>query len=273
MSLLEETKRLLRSNRIVPNKLLGQNFMTDLSIFELLVAYASVNHKDVVLDIGAGFGFLSNLLSDKCKTVVAVERDPNIVGVLCNQLMGSVNVKIVQGDILQAELPVFNKVVSIPPYQISSRLLVWLLGREFETAVLVLQKEFAKRLVASIGSDDYGWLSVLAYYRVETELLDTVPKTVFYPQPQVDSVVVRVRPKSPPPFVVKNQQLLVKIARSLFTQRNRKVRNAIVPFLKGECQIEPAAMNELAKAIPVYDKRVRELAPDEFGALANAFAK
>jgi 16S rRNA (adenine1518-N6/adenine1519-N6)-dimethyltransferase len=164
----------------------------------------------------------------------------------------------------------FNKVVSIPPYNISSRLLLWLFSKNFDCAVLIFQKEFANRLVASIGSEDYGWLSVFTYYNVEVELLEAVPRWMFYPQPEVDSIVVRLKPRKPLPFEVKNEVLFRQMVQSLFTQRNRKVRNAILPFIKGKLVIPTEKANELIEALPFCDKRVRELAPEDFGALANA---
>ena len=125
MSVLE-TKRLLRTFRIVPNRLLGQNFMVDPSLFPKLVDYASLDKTDVVLDAGAGFGFLTRFLANKCKSVLAVEKDPRVATVLREQLRGLANVTVIEGDVLKTAIPNFSKVVSIPPYQISSRLLLWL---------------------------------------------------------------------------------------------------------------------------------------------------
>lgn len=273
MNSLKETKWLLRTNRIYPNRLLGQNFMVDTSILEALSTFASVDSNDVVLDVGAGFGFLSLLLSKTCKTVIAVEKDAAVTRILRKQLAGSLNVEIVEGDVLRTDVPKFNKVVSIPPYQISSRLLLWLFGKEFEIAVLILQKEFANRLVARIGSEDYGWLSVLTFYHFKVELLDPISKDMFYPIPKVDSVIVRLKPKYQQPFAVTDEELFVRVVRSLFTERNRKVRNAIIPFAKGELRLKPVMLDSIMKTILVGEKRVRELAPEDFGALSNAFAE
>ena len=95
---ISETKRLLRERRIVPNRLLGQNFMIEASIFPKLSDYASLGKVDVVLDAGAGFGFLTRFLSDKCSMVVAVEKDPRVATVLREQLRGLANVTVVEGD-------------------------------------------------------------------------------------------------------------------------------------------------------------------------------
>ena len=267
MSLLGTTKLLLRRFRIFPKRRLGQNFIVEPSIFERMANYASLDQNDVVLDVGAGFGFLTRFLATRCATVLAVETDSVLVGVLREQLASVSNVRVIEGNVLKVHVPRFDKVVAIPPYQISSRFLAWLLHRNFDLAVLVFQKEFADRLVASVGSSDYGWLTVATYYYAEVELLDDMPKAMFYPQPKVDSVIVRLEPKKPSPFRLANRAFFERVVQSLFTQRNRKVRNAIQPFLHS------ANLAVSVDAVPFHDRRVRELAPEDFGVLANAIAE
>src|SRR5512140_3665591 len=140
---LEETKRLIHTNRISPNKLMGQNFMIEPSIYPKLCGYAELEVSDVLLDAGAGFGFLSRFLSDKCKQVIAIEKDPKIAEVLCEQVKAFPNVTVVQGDLLKSSLPPFNKVIAIPPYYLSSQLVVWLFDHKTCCSILILQKEFA----------------------------------------------------------------------------------------------------------------------------------
>jgi 16S rRNA (adenine1518-N6/adenine1519-N6)-dimethyltransferase len=267
---ISETKRLLRERRIVPNRLLGQNFMVDASIFPKLSNYASLDKADVVLDAGAGFGFLTRFLANNCKAVIAVEKDPHVAEVLREQLKGVANVTVIEGDVLKAALPEFNKVVSIPPYYLSSRLVTWLFERKVECAVLILQREFAGRLVAAVGSEDYGWLTVVAYCSAEVELLDAVPKSMFYPEPEVDSVIVRLTPWKAAPFEVRDRAFFRQMVQWLFTQRNKKLSNAIAPFIKNRLKMSKEDAEKLAYALQFRDKRVRDLLPKDFGALANA---
>jgi 16S rRNA (adenine1518-N6/adenine1519-N6)-dimethyltransferase len=268
--ILSETKRLLRTFRIVPNRVLGQNFMVEPSLFSKLTEYAALGQSDVVLDAGAGFGFLTGFLADKCEAVVAVEKDLRVAAVLREQVKNCTNVTVVEGDVLKAELPAFNKLVSIPPYYLSSHLIPWLLERKTECAVLILQREFADKLVAPVGSEDYGWLPVVVFHEAQVELLDIVDKSMFYPQPKVDSVVVLLVPWKTAPFEVKDKVFFKNMVRSVFTQRNRKLSNALVPFLKSTRKIAKEEAKKLADALPFAEKRVRELAPKDFGELETA---
>ncbi|MGB9675701.1 MAG: 16S rRNA (adenine(1518)-N(6)/adenine(1519)-N(6))-dimethyltransferase RsmA [Candidatus Bathyarchaeales archaeon] len=272
MSLLEETKFLLRRYRITPKKRFGQNFMVNPPIFRLMADYACVTENDTVLDIGAGMGFLTKFLAKECKKVLAVEFDAKLVKMLREQLKTHQNVEIIEGDVLKVPIPQFNKVVSIPPYNISSHLLLWLFNKKFECAVLILQKEFASRLFAPIGSEEYGWLAVITYYNAEVELLDEVSNWMFYPQPEVDSIIVRLKPKKPHPFMVKDEKLFQKIVKFLFNRRNRKVRNVISSFIKSAGFLTTDKAKNILESFSFIDKRVRELAPEDFGELANAFA-
>ena len=270
MSLLGETKFLLRKYRIFPKRRLSQHFTVDPSIFQLMAEYADLNDDDVVLDIGAGFGFLTRFLAGKCRKVLAVERDSKVAIALRDLLRDLPNVVVVEGDVLKVQLPTFNKVVAIPPYSISSNLIQWLFGKPIICAVLVLQKEFANKLVAPIGSNDYSWLTVLAYYHFDIELLDEVPRQAFYPQPEVDSVIVLFKPKHPRPFHVKNEEKFKRFVQVMFTQRNKKVKNAVQAFIKKEHATAERSMQH-GGSIPFQDRRVRELAPEDFGVLANVF--
>ncbi|MFQ6073994.1 MAG: 16S rRNA (adenine(1518)-N(6)/adenine(1519)-N(6))-dimethyltransferase RsmA [Candidatus Bathyarchaeia archaeon] len=271
MSLLQKTRRLLKAYKILPKKRLGQSFMTDEGLLRLMVSHASVNKNDVVLEIGAGLGFLTRLLSQSCKQVIAVEVDPRLMRILRAELRDLKNVRLVEGDVLKVSIPPFNKVVSNPPFYISSPILFWLLERRFDCAVLTFQKEFAERLVAPVGSREYGRLTVMTYYRADVELLEHVPKSMFHPPPDVDSYIVRLKPRLPP-FTVKDKQSFFELVRTLFTQRNKKVRNAVTPFL-AKLGIEKEKFIEVADSLPYHDKRVRELAPEDFGVLADEILK
>jgi 16S rRNA (adenine1518-N6/adenine1519-N6)-dimethyltransferase len=267
MDLLQETKSLLRLYRVSPKKRLGQNFAIDSTLLGEMISYASVGKEDVVLEVGAGLGFLTRFLSQGCKRVIAVEVDPKLIRALGRQMDDLPNVDLIEGDILKVQIPPFNKVVSTPPYSISSSLLFWLLERKFDCAVLTFQEEFAKRMAAPVGSKDYGRLTVTTYYLADVELLDSVARDKFFPPPDVDSLIVRLKPREPP-FTVNDNKAFFELVQALFTQRNRKIRKAVIPLLhkKG---IEREDATILADSLPFHNKRVRELPPEDFGVLTN----
>jgi 16S rRNA (adenine1518-N6/adenine1519-N6)-dimethyltransferase len=213
---------------------------------------------------------LTRVLAEMCESVLAVEADPRLVNVLREELKDLANIRVIEDDVLRVRLLNFNRVVSVPPYHISSPLVSWLFDKSFDCGVLVFQKEFANRLVASVGMEGYGWLAVVAYYYFKVELLNDVPSWMFYPQPEVDSVIVRLKPKKPRPFNLESEDVFKRMTQSLFTHRNRKVRNAVLLFVKGEHAT--AGKNDLV-ALPFRDKRARELTPEDFGALANALVE
>jgi len=272
MSLIGQTKRLLRAYDVHPKKRYGQNFMVDSEVLQRLVSYADLSKEDVVLEVGGGFGFLTRLLAEKCKKVVAFEVDPKLGQALRKQLVDLENVKLVEGDILETRLPPFDKVVSTPPYSISSPLLFTLLEQAFKLAVLTFQEEFAERLTAPVGSKEYSRLTVATYYKADVELLDRVPRTAFFPSPDVDSTIVRLKPRKERPFHVSDEGEFFELLKTVFTQRNKKLRNAILYYLLKKGMTKTKAQ-ELADSLTFHDKRVRELAPEDFGALTNEILK
>jgi 16S rRNA (adenine1518-N6/adenine1519-N6)-dimethyltransferase len=273
MILLEETKSLLRSHRTSPKKEFGQNFLVEPSVYQLMIDYASLNQDDTVLDIGAGFGFLTRLMAGKCRTVVAVESDGTLANVLRERLSGLSNVKLVEGDVLKADIPEFSKIVSTPPYNISSDLLLWIFSRSFNRAVLIFQREFADRLVARVASEKYGWLAVLTHYWAEVELLDKVSKSSFYPQPEIDSVIVRVVPKERRLIGQEEMLTFKRFVKVLFTHRNKKVKGAVLAYLRGVGGMSKLDAAKVAEKLPYSDSRVRELAPEDFGVFINAIRR
>ncbi len=270
MSLINEIQRILRAYGISPKKHLGQNFVVDAVLLDRMVCHAQIRSDEVVLEIGAGLGFLTRLLAERCRKVIAVELDPKLASILRDRLSDLGNIMILQGDILRLPVPAFSKVVSSPPYSISSPIVYWLIERNFECDVLIFQKEFADRLVAEPGSKDYGSLTVFTYYRAEVDLLEPVPRSAFWPQPSVDSVVIRLKPKKPP-FQLKDERIFFELVRTLFTQRNRKVRNAIKLFLK-KLRLSDGEIREWSEMIPFVNRRTRELTPEDFGVIANEVA-
>jgi 16S rRNA (adenine1518-N6/adenine1519-N6)-dimethyltransferase len=266
----------LRRYGIRLNKRSGQTHVIDPSLLMRMVDYADISSRDLVLEIGAGIGNLTRLLAERAEKVIAVERDVKLFQVLRDRLKDLANVDLVNADILRMELPRFNKVVANLPYAISSPITFKLLEHDFELAVLMYQREFAKRLVAQPASKDYGRLTVSVYYRAKVELLEEVDPSAFFPKPKVSSMIVRLRPRSPP-FQVIDEALFFNVVRALFQHRRQKVRNALFHSFN-EVFPQPKPKSERHKIVDemipkdLANCRVMDLAPEELGSISNYIA-
>jgi len=260
-------KSFLKKRPLYLRRRLGQNLMVDERILRRLVEYADLHDSDVVLEVGGGLGFLTALLAEAAGKVITVEKEPEFAAYLRERFGCNRRVEIMEGDFLRVELPSYNKVVSNPPYSRISKIVSKLLGREFDCGVLTLQREFAERMVANPTSRDYGVLSVKAYVKAEVELLESIPPSAFYPQPKVVSVITRIQPRREPSFKVKDWKLFEEVVSTLFTQRNKTVKNA----LKALAKKTPLPMRvDYLPRMPFIDRRVFTLTPEEFGVLADA---
>ena len=276
--MLEQTLDLLRKHGIRLSKRAGQHQVVDSALLERMVGYAELSRDDVVLEIGAGIGNLTLLLAARAGKVIAVERDRKLIKVLGERLRGHSNVELLCGDALRIQLPKFNKVVANLPYGISSDITFKLLDHDFESAVLMYQREFAERLAAKPGSDDYSRLTVNTYYRASVELLGEVLPEAFFPQPKITSAIVRLRPREPP-FKAKNEKVFFNVIRALFQHRRQRVRNALyrsfgevfhgmeIPKEERRAMIDQRLPKELAEA------RVMDLAPEKFSVIADCLVR
>jgi len=240
-------------------KKLGQNFLIDKNIAELEVKYAKINKEDVILEIGPGKGILTKLLAKKAKKVLAIEIDKKLINNLNKTI--PTNVELINKDVLKLDfkdLPMFTKIVSNLPFQISSHVTFKLLDYDFELAILIYQKEFAYRMIANARSKNYSRLSVGVYYKAKCDILRIVPKTCFKPQPKVDSVMVRLIQRKSPPFKVNNEEFFFDLTKNLFNHRRKKIKNII----KSLYNIEYTHF-------PYLENRVEELTPEQIGELSD----
>ncbi len=226
-----------------------------------IAEYVDLGPDDWVLEIGPGEGSLTAALAARADQVYAVEIDPELAAQLTGRFS---NVQVVTGDALKVELPECNKIVSNLPYQISSSLTYRLLSRPFDMAVLMYQWEFARRLKATPGSDEYGRLAMTAGFFCRIEVLEKVSKMAFRPVPQVDSAIVRLlpRPDRPPGEAAD----LIRLAEGLFNNRRKKVKKGLASLGAGP--------RDLAELDPeLLEKRPEQLSSDEAASLVGAISR
>ncbi len=217
-----------RSHR--PVRKLGQNFLQDSAVASQITRLARLELDDTVLEPGAGYGFLTEHIRRHAGRVIAVEKDKHLASYLRERFAGDQKVQVIEGDVLRTPLPGFNKIVGTPPYNISSKLVLFLLSSVFESAYLVFQKEFGERLGAEAGKENYGRISVTVQRKLQVEPLLPISRSAFTPRPRVDSVLLRLSPK-PMGGSRLNEALFQDLVRGLFVQRRRLLKGALTHYL------------------------------------------
>jgi 16S rRNA (adenine1518-N6/adenine1519-N6)-dimethyltransferase len=252
-----------------PSKRLGQNFLLDPSIASDIVSSIYPSQSDAVLEPGPGHGTLTRLLQKKAGKVIAVEKDPDLVRELRETFRDHPNVVIVEGDILKTTpLPDFNKIVSTPPYYLSSKLALLISKTVFDVAGIVFQREFGERLLAEPGTREYGRLTVSVRRRLTIEKIREIPRTAFQPRPKVDSVLLRLTRQVT--LRKLNEPFFEELVRGVFTQRRRLLRGALLHFLTKKLGREIG--RKIISEIALPDMRVYQLSIAQFEDLSFLLA-
>jgi len=202
----------------------GQHILKNPSVAQAIVDKANLRPTDIVLEVGPGTGNLTVRILEKAKLCTAIEMDPRMAAELTKRVQGKPEqrkLNIMIGDFVKAELPYFDVCISNTPYQISSPLVFRLLSHRplFRVAILMFQLEFALRLTARPGSNLWSRLSANVQLYATVDHIMKVGKNNFRPPPNVESAVVRIVPKDPPPPV--RFEEFDGLTRILFSRRNK----------------------------------------------------
>jgi 16S rRNA (adenine1518-N6/adenine1519-N6)-dimethyltransferase len=278
MTLYQQVREYLKRTNRRPSKKLGQHFLVAPHTLQEIVWAAEVKPTDLVLEIGAGLGFLTALLVESAEKVIAVEVDEVLYAELQLRFAKAPRIALVQGDILKLDIAALldgaqrerTKVVANLPYYITTPILWKLLelrGR-ISACVLTMQTEVAQRLASPPGGKDYGALSISVSYHAQAEIVRQIPPDEFYPSPQVQSAVVRLRMRDNPPVVLANEALFFRIVRAAFQSRRKMLRNAL---LSSSVPIPGDALDAVFNQTGIDPRRRGEtLTIAEFAALANS---
>lgn len=254
----------------MPNKALGQHWLKDKNVLEVIADEAAITKSDTVLEIGPGLGTLTSVLLQQADTVVAVEFDQELARKLPGQFPGT-NLEVVSTDILSFDLSVLPsgyKVVANVPYYITSKIIQLLMTTQHQpsVAVLLVQKEVAERLAASPG--EMSILAVSAQLFAEISLGEVIGKELFTPPPKVDSQVVILKTRKKPLVDQKNQQLFFQIVKAGFSEKRKKLRSSLAGGLhRDKKEIE----NWLENVGISQDVRAQDLGIDEWKKLMNTY--
>ncbi len=224
---------------IKPKKSLGQNFLTDENILNIVSNAININEKDTILEVGPGTGNLTEkILSKKPKKLFVVEKDKNLVLKLKERFNDSV--VIINDDILKVDE---KKISSEPlivfgnlPYNISTEIFIkWIryknLNKIFKKFILMFQKEVAERIIATENSKNYGRLTILSSWRMNIKKITNVSPNSFYPIPKVESTILLVEPKTEF-FNFKNLKNLEHITNIFFNQRRKMIKKPLSLLFK-----------------------------------------
>lgn len=278
---------------ILFNTDIGQHILKNPLVIQSMVEKAAVRPTDVVLEIGPGTGNMTIKLLDKAKKVIACELDTRMVAELQKRVQGTAyqsKLQIMIGDVLKTDLPFFDLCVANIPYQISSPLVFKLLLHRpmFRCAILMFQREFAERLVAKPGDKLYCRLSINTQLLARVDLLMKVGKNNFRPPPKVESNVVRIEPRNPPPPI--NYQEWDGLTRIAFVRKNKTLSAAFKQTIvltmleknyKLHCSLNNKIITEgfnikdmisdILQKADAENKRARTMDIDDFISLLHAF--
>ncbi len=266
---------ILQRYNLRPDKRLGQHFLIDQFALEEVIEAAEVEKSDVVLEIGAGLGSLTRLLAIHARNVLAVELDSKLIPPLKEVISGFPNVEIIQGDILRLNL---NQLMNVSgflvianiPYYITSALIRNMLetSRPPKRLVLTLQREVAERICASPGKMSVLALSVQVYGK--PDIMAYLPPAVFYPQPNVDSAILRVDRYPEPQIPIGLLPTFFRLVKAGFSQKRKTLRNS----LAGGMRWKPAQSEAILYQSGINSmRRAETLSLKEWGELADIVNK
>lgn len=279
------TAEIVKKYGLSMKKSLGQNFLIEPNILTKIIDVSDLTKDTNVIEVGPGIGALTERLARVSNQVLTFEIDQRLLPVLEDTLGKYDNITVVHRDILETKLPEdvqqyvdLQKPLSVVanlPYYITTPIIMHFLesGLPIETFVMMMQKEVAQRMTAKPSSKAYGSLTIAIQYYMHAEIAFIVPKTVFSPQPNVDSAILKLKRRTQPLVQVKDEALFFKLVKLSFTQRRKTLwNNLIQAFGKS-----PEQKLQLEKALEVAgiepSVRAEALSIDDFARLANVLSE
>jgi len=273
-------RKILRDFGLHPRKHLGQSFLEDKNIINKIIRIADIQKEDVIVEIGAGLGVMTEQLALVAARIIAIDVDPGMIAVLRERLQEQDNVEIVEGDIMSFDFSIFQKgskfsdkikVIGNVPYNISTPILFHLLKYRhyISEMVLLLQKEVVDRITALPGTKEYGIPSVIVDMHAVATREMNVPADCFFPSPKVTSSLLKlvIRKKSLVPL--DDEDFFSRVVKNSFLQRRKTLLNNLRRFC-GALITEEGLAGLLSDLDIACRRRGETLTTTEFAALSNA---
>lgn len=274
------TKEILNKYKFTFKKSLGQNFLIDVNVLENIIRHAGIDKNAGAIEIGPGMGALTEQLAIHADKVVAFEIDQRLLPILKETLGEYTNVSIIHQDILEADVTevISNHfepnqpihVVANLPYYITTPILMKLVRDKLPVTSLtvMIQKEVAERMAAAPNNKSYGSLTIAVQYYTEARIVMNVPKSVFMPQPNVDSSILQLTMRENPPVEVIDEDFFFEVVQSSFAQRRKTLRNNLTSHFKD--RYEKEEISSFLDEIGIDGgRRGESLNMEEFAHLAN----
>ena len=283
MSVLEETKYIMKKYKIKANKSLGQNFLIDDAAIEDIVGGADIGKDDLVIEIGPGLGSMTALLVERAKKVICVELDKKMIKILNDRFIAYSNIELINEDVLKLDLNSLIKeekeknkikdvkIVANLPYYITTPIIMKLLEENLDIAsiTVMIQKEVADRLIEIPSGKNTGAITYTVYYYCESEKIREVENTCFIPMPEVTSEVINLKLRKEPAVKIKDKKVFFNIIKSAFMQRRKTLLNALVNT--GVFKSKEEATKILRKLNLREDIRAEKLTIEDFARICNYF--
>ena len=275
------TRAIIEKHGFKFKKKFGQNFLTDANILRKIIDTAQLRKDVSVIEVGPGIGALTEYLARSAERVVAYEIDDTLIPILEEVMAPYDNVKIINEDILKADVnAMISKdliksaeiaVVANLPYYITTPILMGLIEAQLpiDRYVVMMQLEVARRLSARPSTKDYNALSIAVQYYCDVEIAINVPRDVFVPAPNVDSAVVVLKRKTKPTVKVKDELFFMELVHASFKQRRKTLLNNLSAYFGGITKEEIVILLEEINIRPSV--RGEALSIEEFAKIADVF--
>lgn len=278
---IKNIREILEKHNFNFSKSLGQNFLVNRNVCPEMARQAVESGEVSVIEVGPGIGILTKELAMCAKKVLSVEIDTRLLPVLEETLAEFDNVEILNADILKLDInELINEkfsgedvvVCANLPYYITSPVIMHFLESKssLKSLTVMVQKEAADRLCAEVGSREAGAVSVAVNYYAEAQKLFNVSKGSFFPQPKVDSAVIKLTIRNKPPVEISDEKLFFKIVKAAFSQRRKTAANGISSGLGMEkCRVIEA----IAEAGLDENIRAEKLTMQQLASLTECISK
>ena len=279
------TKAVLERHGFTFKKSFGQNFLTDTNILQKIVDTAEIDKNVNVIEIGPGIGALTEFLAENAAEVMAFEIDERLVPILEDTLRDHDNIKVINEDVLKADLqtrvkefenpdlPI--KVVANLPYYITTPILMHLIESKipFAEFVVMMQKEVADRISAEPNTKAYGSLSIAVQYYMTAKVAFVVPRTVFVPAPNVDSAILKMTRREQPLVEVKDEDFFFRVSKISFVHRRKTLWNNLTSHFGKSEEVKTKLEQALGNANIKPSIRGEALSIPDFARLSDALSE